>query len=123
MTAREDELLPAKSSARLRIYAWSPKNPPAGYEGLIKVGQTTKEDVNDRIRQSQGQMQQEYVLHVHEVAERHDGSAFRDTDVIQRLKAKGFENPHFGSATEWVRCKPTDLYHAPGASTCRRADY
>ncbi len=112
MTAREDELLPAKSSARLRIYAWSPKNPPAGYEGLIKVGQTTKEDVNDRIRQSQGQMQQEYVLHVHEVAERHDGSAFRDTDVIQRLKAKGFENPHFGSATEWVRCKPTDVLTA-----------
>ena len=112
MTTREDELLPAKSSARLRIYAWSPKNPPAGYEGLIKVGQTTKEDVNDRIRQSQGQMQQEYVLHVHEVAERHDGSAFRDTDVIQRLKAKGFENPHFGSATEWVRCKPTDVLTA-----------
>jgi type III restriction system endonuclease len=112
MTTREDELLPAKSSARLRIYAWSPKKPPAGYEGLIKVGQTTKEDVNDRIRQSQGQMQQEYVLHVHEVAERHDGSAFRDTDVIQRLKAKGFENPHFGSATEWVRCKPTDVLTA-----------
>lgn len=112
MTAREDELLPAKSSARLRIYAWSPKNPPAGYEGLLKVGQTTKEDVNDRIRQSQGQMQQEYVLHVHEVAERHDGSIFRDTDVIHRLKAKGFENPHFGSATEWVRCKPTDVLTA-----------
>ena len=112
MSAREDKLLPAKPSARLRIYAWSPKKPPAGYEGLIKVGQTTKEDVNDRIRQSQGQMQQEYVLHVHEVAERHDGSAFRDTDVIQRLKAKGFENPHFGSATEWVRCKPTDVLTA-----------
>lgn len=112
MSTREDKLLPAKPSARLRIYAWSPKKPPAGYEGLIKVGQTTKEDVNDRIRQSQGQMQQEYVLHVHEVAERHDGSAFRDTDVIQRLKAKGFENPHFGSATEWVRCKPTDVLTA-----------
>lgn len=112
MSAREHKLLPAKPSARLRIYAWSPKKPPAGYEGLIKVGQTTKEDVNDRIRQSQGQMQHEYVLHVHEVAERHDGSTFRDTDVIQRLKAKGFENPHFGSATEWVRCKPTDVLTA-----------
>ena len=87
MSDRILEILPSKPSARLRIYAWSPKNPPAGYEGLIKVGQTTKENVNDRIRQSQGQMQQEYVLHVNKVAERHDGSAFRDTDVIQRLKA------------------------------------
>ena len=112
MSDRILEILPSKPSARLRIYAWSPKNPPAGYEGLIKVGQTTKENVNDRIRQSQGQMQQEYVLHVNKVAERHDGSAFRDTDVIQRLKAKGFENPHFGSATEWVRCKPTDVLTA-----------
>ncbi|MEW6907960.1 DEAD/DEAH box helicase family protein [Trueperella pyogenes] len=106
------QLLPVKPSARLRIYAWTPKNPPAGYKGLIKVGQTTKADVNDRIRQSQGQMQQEYTLHVDEIAEREDGSIFRDSDVIQRLVAKGFENPHFGSAREWVRCSPSDVLTA-----------
>ena len=106
------DLLPPKPSARLRIYAWTPKNPPAGYEGLIKVGQTTKEDVNERIRQSQGQMQQEYTLHADVIAERADGSTFRDTDVIQRLVAKGFENPKFGSSREWVRCSPADVLTA-----------
>lgn len=107
-----EELLPTKPSARLRIYAWTPKNPPAGYEGLIKVGQTTKENVNDRIRESQGQMQQEYTLHADVIAEREDGTTFRDSDVIQRLIAKGFENPHFGSASEWVRCTPADVLTA-----------
>ena len=107
-----EELLPTKPSARLRIYAWSPKNPPVDYEGLIKVGQTTKENVNDRIRESQGQMQQDYTLHVDVIAERKDGTTFRDTDVIQRLIAKGFENPHIGSASEWVRCTRDDVLTA-----------
>ncbi|MDO5722174.1 MAG: DEAD/DEAH box helicase family protein [Actinomycetaceae bacterium] len=107
-----EALLPPKPSARLRIYAWTPKNPPVGYEGLIKVGQTTKEDVNERIRESQGQMQLEYTLHVDVIAEREDGSIFRDTDVIERLKAKGFENPRFGSAREWIRCTPADVLTA-----------
>lgn len=106
------ELLPPKPSARLRIYAWTLKNPPPAYEGLIKVGQTTKDDVNERIRQSQGQMQQAYTLHVDVIAERDDGSTFRDKDVIARLVAKGFENPRIGSAREWVRCKPADVLTA-----------
>ena len=50
-------LLPEKPEARLRIYAWAPNVPPVGYEGLLKVGQTTR-DVNTRIRESQGQLQQ-----------------------------------------------------------------
>lgn len=104
-----DELLPDKPEARLRIYAWSPNDPPAGYAGLLKVGQTTKADVNARIRESQGQMQQAYTLHVDEPAERGDGSIFRDSDVRQRLIDKGFENPMFGSAREWMRCAPDDV--------------
>ena len=64
MSKRIEELMPEKPTARLRIYAWSPAHPPADYAGLIKIGQTTKADVNERIRQSQGQMQQPYVLHV-----------------------------------------------------------
>lgn len=106
------ELLPSKSSARLHIYAWSFKNAPVGYEGLIKIGQTTKPDVNERIRQSQGQVQQSYVLHVDEVAERKDGTIFRDIDVIKRLVSKGFENPKLGSSREWVRCAPADVLTA-----------
>ncbi|UYF92633.1 DEAD/DEAH box helicase family protein [Rhodococcus aetherivorans] len=103
------ELLPAKPVERLRIYAWTPNDPPADYVGLIKVGQTTKADVNARIRQSQGQMQHAYTLHVDELAERDDGTIFRDTDVRQRLIEKGFDNPIFGSAREWMRCTPDDV--------------
>ncbi len=104
-----DELLPKKPGARLRIYAWSPNDPPVGYAGLLKVGQTTKADVNARIRESQGQMQQAYTLHVDELAERGDGTVFRDSDVRQRLIDKGFENPIFGSAREWMWCTPDDV--------------
>jgi hypothetical protein len=107
-----DSLLPEKPEVRLRIYAWSPNDPPAGYAGLLKVGQTTKADVNARIRESQGQMQQAYTLHVDELAERDDGSIFRDSDVRQRLIDKGFENPIFGSAREWMRCNPEDVLTA-----------
>lgn len=103
------ELLPAKPRARLRVYAWTPNEPPADYIGLIKVGHTTKSDVNERIRESQGQMQQAYTLHIDELAERDDGTIFRDSDVRRRLVAKGFENPIFGSAREWMRCTPDDV--------------
>lgn len=106
------ELLPPKPSSRLRIYAWTPKHPSPAYEGLIKVGQTTREKVADRIRESQGQMQQEFTVHADVIAEREDGSAFRDSDVIARLVAKGFENPHLGSSKEWVRCAPADVLTA-----------
>lgn len=105
-------LFPEKPTARLRIYAWTPNDPPADYLGLIKVGQTTKDDVNERIRESQGQMQQAYTLHVNELAEREDGSVFRDSDVRRRLVAKGFANPMQGSAREWMRCTPDDVLTA-----------
>ena len=49
------------------------------------------------------------MLHVDELAERGDGSVFRDLDVRQRLIDKGFENPIFGSAREWMRCTPDDV--------------
>lgn len=107
-----DEILLAKPEGRLRIYAWTPNDPPPAYAGLIKVGQTTQADVNDRIRQSQGQMQQAYTLHVDEVAEREDGTTFRDNDVRRRLIEKGFENVTIGSSREWMRCSPADVKSA-----------
>jgi hypothetical protein len=93
MEVTVDQILTEKPDTRLRLYAWSPVDPPAGYEGLIKVGQTTQEDVNVRIRQSQGQMQQAYILHTdpNTFAEREDGTTFRDSDVRQRLMDKGHE--------------------------------
>ena len=109
-----DSILTPKPEARLRLYAWSPTNPPPDYVGLIKIGQTTREDVNIRIRQSQGQMQQDYTLHTDPdtFAEREDGSSFNDNDLRARLLQKGFENPALGSSREWVRCSPADVRSA-----------
>ncbi|MEQ1942329.1 DEAD/DEAH box helicase family protein [Mesorhizobium sp. VNQ89] len=109
MTKSIDEILAPKPAARLRIYAWTPNDPPAAYIGLIKVGQTTLSDVNARIRQSQGQMQQRYTLHIDAVAERDDGTVFRDADVRQRLIDKGFENVAIGASREWMRCTHADV--------------
>ncbi|MBA1343937.1 DEAD/DEAH box helicase family protein [Rhizobium sp. WYCCWR 11146] len=104
-----EEILAVKPEARLRIYAWTPNDPPASYVGLIKVGQTTRENVNERIRQSQGQMQQAYTLHVDALAEREDGTIFRDMDVRQRLIERGFENVVIGASREWMRCSHGDV--------------
>ena len=109
MSKSIDEILAPKSEARLRIYAWTPNDAPAAYAGLIKVGQTTRADVNDRIRQSQGQMQQAYTLHVDALAERDDGTLFRDNDVRQRLIDKKFDNVVIGASREWMRCSPDDV--------------
>jgi len=98
-----EELLPEKPEARLRIYAWSTEA-IAKYKGCLKVGQTTQ-DVNIRIKQSQGVAQYPYVLEVDETAERIDGSVFRDSAVRDRLKQKGFENVEL----EWMRCSAKDV--------------
>ncbi|MGI5951771.1 MAG: GIY-YIG nuclease family protein [Brooklawnia sp.] len=112
MSRHVSELLPDKPKGKLRIYAWSPNDPPPDYLGLIKIGQTTKPDVNERVRESQGQMQQAYTLHVDEPADRADGTYFRDGQVRQRLVNKGFENPTLGSSREWIRCTPADVQTA-----------
>ena len=104
-----EEILTPKPEVRLRIYAWTPNDPPSAYAGLIKVGQTSREDVNARIQQSMGVMPHEYKLHVDELAEREDGTIFRDGDVRQRLVQKKFENPVIGGAREWMRCAPEDV--------------
>ena len=101
-----EELLPEKPEARLRIYAWSTDS-IGKYKSCLKVGQTTQ-DVNTRIRQSQGVAQYPYVLEVDEPAERLDGSAFRDSAIRERLKQKGFENVEL----EWMRCSAKDVHAA-----------
>jgi hypothetical protein len=99
-----EELLPDKPEARLRIYAWS-TGEINKFKGCLKVGQTTKKDVNTRIKESQGVAQVKYILEVDELAEREDGSVFRDSAVRDRLKAKGFENVEL----EWMRCTAKDV--------------
>ncbi len=104
MSRTIEELLPEKPIAHLRIYAWS-TNEIKKFDGCLKVGQTTKKDVNVRIKESQGVAQVEYTLEVDELAEREDGTVFRDSAVRDRLKAKGFENVEL----EWMRCTANDV--------------
>lgn len=106
MTKSIDELLPEKKTARLRIYAWS-TDEINKFIGCLKVGQTTQ-DVNSRIKQSQGVAQVKYKLEVDESAERDDGTFFRDSAVRDRLKQKGFENVEL----EWMRCTASDVLTA-----------
>ncbi len=106
MTKTIEELLPDKSEARLRIYAWSTSEIKK-FAGCLKVGQTTQE-VNVRIRQSQGVAQVPYQLEVDELAESLDGSIFWDRTVRDRLKQKGFENVE----GEWMRCTSQDVLTA-----------
>ena len=89
MPRTPEDLMPDKTSARLRIYAWSTKEIKK-YEGCLKVGQTTQE-VNVRIKQSQGVAQVPYILEVDDSAETDNGTVFRDSAVRERLKQKGFE--------------------------------
>lgn len=103
MSKSIEELLPSKQEARLRIYAWSTKEIKK-YEGCLKVGQTTQE-VNVRIKQSQGVAQVPYILEVDESAETENGTVFRDSAVRERLKQKGFENVEL----EWMRCSAHDV--------------
>jgi hypothetical protein len=103
VTKSIEELLPDKSVARLRIYAWSTSEIKK-FAGCLKVGQTTQE-VNVRIRQSQGVAQVPYQLEVDELAESLDGSIFLDSAVRERLKQKGFENVE----NEWMRCTAQDV--------------
>jgi hypothetical protein len=101
-----DEIFPVKNRTQLKIYAWSTDGIPK-YKGCLKVGQTTQ-DVNYRIKQSQGVAQVPYVLEVEEPAERFDGTVFRDSTVRERLKQKGFENVEL----EWMRCTASDVLAA-----------
>lgn len=106
MSKSIQEILPERAISRLKIYAWSTKDIEK-YEGCLKVGQTTQ-DVNTRIRRSQGVAQFQYILEVDELAEKQDGTFFRDSAVRERLKLKGFENVEL----EWMRCKASDVLTA-----------
>jgi hypothetical protein len=98
-----DELLPPKPEARLRIYAYSIDD--AHHEGMLKVGQTTR-DVKKRIaEQTKTAGIKNYRIELDEPAETEGGATVTDFDVRSVLKAKGHDNP-FG---EWVKCSLADV--------------
>lgn len=103
MSKTIDDILEAKPTARPRIYAYSIDDD--AHDGLLKVGQTTR-DVQARVgEQLRTAAITNYRIELDEPAERDDGSIITDHEVRDALKTKGFDNP----TLEWMRCSLADV--------------
>jgi hypothetical protein len=108
MSKSIEELLPPRPNARLKLYCYVIDIPD--HEGLIKVGQTTR-DVKKRIEEQTKTAGIKPTILLDEFGEREDGSPLTDHQVRARLAAKGFENvTEVGK--EWMRCTLADVQTA-----------
>ena len=99
-----DEILTPKPETRPRIYAYAIAD--AAHQGLLKVGQTTR-DVRRRVaEQLKTAAIQNFTIELDEPAEREDGTIFTDHEVRTALRNRGFEN----TTLEWVRCTVADVH-------------
>jgi hypothetical protein len=98
-----EAILAPKPTARPRIYAYTIADD--AHEGLLKVGQTTR-DVTLRVaEQLKTAAIKNYTIVLDEAAECDDGSIFSDHEVRTALVKKGLDNPEL----EWVRCTVDDV--------------
>ncbi|MCX7025277.1 MAG: restriction endonuclease [Spirochaetes bacterium] len=98
-----EQILAPKPEVRPRIYAYSIGD--AAHEGLLKVGQTSR-DVKQRIaEQVTTAAIKNYRVELDECAECPNGSFYTDHQVRAALVRKGFENTEL----EWMRCSVKDL--------------
>jgi hypothetical protein len=103
MTKPIEEILAPKPEARPRIYAYTIDD--AAHNGLLKVGQTTR-DVKQRVaEQLKTAAIKNYTIELDESAERRDGTIFSDREVRAALVKKGFEKVEL----EWMRCRVEDV--------------
>ena len=103
MSKAIEEILQPKPQARPRIYSYSIDDP--AHQGLLKIGQTTR-DVKQRVaEQLRTAAIQNHSIALDEPAERDDGSVFSDHHVRAALARKGFEKV----LLEWVRCSVADV--------------
>jgi hypothetical protein len=98
-----EEILAPKPVARPRIYAYTIAD--AAHQGLLKVGQTTRDVALRVAEQLKTAAIKNYSIVLDELALRYDGSIFTDHEVRAALVKKGLENPEL----EWVRCKVDDV--------------
>lgn len=99
-----DDILSPKPEARPRIYAYSIAD--EAHEGLLKVGQTTR-DVKRRVaEQLRTAAITNFRIELDEPAERDDGTIFTDHEVRAALIRKGIEN----TSLEWMRCTLADVH-------------
>jgi hypothetical protein len=98
-----EEILVPKPEVRPRIYAYSIAD--KAHQGLLKVGQTTR-NVKQRVaEQLKTANIKNYRIELDEPAERGDGTTFTDHEVRAALVKKKYENTEL----EWVRCTVKDL--------------
>jgi hypothetical protein len=98
-----EEILASKPEARPRVYAYSIDD--KAHEGLLKVGQTTR-DVRQRVaEQLKTAAIKNFTIELDEPADRDDGGIFTDHDARAALGRKGFENVEL----EWMRCSVKDV--------------
>ena len=103
MSKTIQDILAPKPEARPRIYAYSIDD--KAHEGLLKVGQTTR-DVKQRVTQQvKTAAIKNYKIELDETAERDDGVIFTDHQVRAALVRKKFENTEL----EWMRCSVSDV--------------
>ena len=103
MSKSIEEILESKPEARPRIYAYSIDD--KAHEGLLKVGQTTREVKQRVAEQLKTAAIKNYTIELDEPAERDDGAIFTDHDVRTALVNKKFANHEL----EWVRCTVKDV--------------
>lgn len=98
-----DDLFPKKPKAKPRVYAYS-LDESKGHEGLLKVGQTSRE-TKIRVKEQTETVGVKYTIHVDELAVKENGEFFTDHEVRGLLVEKGFGNP-FG---EWMNCSKEEV--------------
>lgn len=97
------EFFPPKTSVSPTIYAYSLPN-DTSRKGQLKIGDTNR-TAQERVKEQIGAARSEYIIELEESAMRNDGSNFRDYQIHNYLRKKGFKNPD----GEWFVCKVKDI--------------
>lgn len=100
------DFFPKRPKTRPTIYAYEDTNPQ--YAGLLKVGYTSAQSVEERVAQqypTKRPGKAPYNIVLIESAMREDGSSFTDHDVHRYLRGRKILNPD----GEWFKCSIRDV--------------
>ncbi|MCK0179135.1 DEAD/DEAH box helicase family protein [Flavobacteriaceae bacterium S0862] len=97
------EFFPKKTEANPTIYAYELPN-DSSRKGQLKIGDTNR-TAQKRIKEQIGAARSVFKIVLEESAMRNDGSDFRDHEIHQYLRKKGFYNPD----GEWFECTVEDV--------------
>ena len=103
MTSNIQEILAPKPRASPHIYAYSIAD--SAHQGLLKIGQTTREVKQRVAEQLRTAAIRNYRIELDEPAEREDGTIITDHEVRTALKRRGFDHHDL----EWMSCTVADV--------------